>query len=188
MMTDVVAALRKEHSNISQLLDILDRQVALFAAHGEPDHDIVDGIVDYFQSYPYLYHHPKEDLVFQRLNLRDPLAAARMGDLQAEHEEIAKRTRRFAAAIRTAFVDPEPRRDTAIVRARAFMAHKRDHMAREERLLYAAAQAALRPDDWNDVVKRMTSHDDPLFGDEVGGRYESLRQDIVRSFGDMRRT
>jgi hemerythrin-like domain-containing protein len=98
-MTKVIAALRKEHSNITQLLDILERQVAIFDRGGSPDFGIVEAVVDYFQSYPDLYHHPKEDLVYQKLQQRDPAAAERVGDLRREHEELAARTRDFASGV-----------------------------------------------------------------------------------------
>ena len=33
----------------------------------EPDYEVIQGIVDYFLTYPSQYPHPKEDLVFRRL-------------------------------------------------------------------------------------------------------------------------
>ena len=178
-MTEVIAVLRKEHANISQLLDILERQVAIFDRGGSPDYDIVQGVVDYFQSYPDLYHHPKEDLVYQKLQLRDPAAANQVGDLRQEHEELAARTREFAVAVRAVLDEAQVSRASFGHWARQFIQVHRDHMAHEERLFLPAARAALTPEDWDDSRARATDQEDPLFGEEVGGRYEALRRKIL---------
>ncbi len=175
-----VDALRKEHSNITQLLDVLERNLAVFDRGGTPDYEIVEGIVDYFQSFPDLYHHPKEDLLFQRLKRRDPEAAARFGDLTKEHEELAARTRDFAAGVRAVLDDTEVPRDALDAWGRRFIDFQREHMAREERLLFSAALAALTAEDWAEIEARASDQEDPLFGDNVGKRYEVLRRDILQ--------
>jgi hemerythrin-like domain-containing protein len=178
-MHDIIAALRKEHSNITQLLDILDHQVAKFDRGEDPDYEIVESIVDYFQSFPDLYHHPKEDLVFRRLQQRDAAAAARVGDLQREHEDLAARTRAFASGVRAVLDEAQVPRQALRTWAREFIDGQREHMQREERLFFPAALRSLTAEDWADIKLRMTDHEDPLFGADVGRRYESLHRDIV---------
>lgn len=177
-MHDVVAALRQEHSNISQLLDILEHLIAEFEAGGAPDYDAIEGILDYFQSYPDLYHHPKEDLVYQKLKVRAPGAMAT--DLRREHEELATLTRNFAGAVRAVLDEAQVPRDALGRWARQFIDRQREHMHMEERTFFPAARRALTPDDWNEIRTRMTDQEDPLFGVGVGGRYEQLRRGILR--------
>lgn len=179
-MSDVIAALRKEHANISQLLDILERQVAIFDRGGSPDYDIVEGVIDYFQSYPDLYHHPKEDLVFQKLQMRDPAAVERIGDLRKEHEELACRTRDFAAGVRAVLDEAQVARESFGQWARRFIDLQKDHMNREERFFFPSAHEALTAEDWADIAARASDQEDPLFGTEVGNRYEALRRDILQ--------
>ena len=179
-MTEVIAALRKEHANISQLLDILERQVAIFDRGEAPDYGIVGAVIDYFQSYPGLYHHPKEDLVYQKLQQRDPAAAERVGDLRKEHEELAARTRDFAIGVQAVLDEAQVSRVSFEEWARRFIQLQRDHMTREERFFLPAARAALTREDWEDIRARAADQDDPLFGEEVGGRYEALRRNILQ--------
>jgi hemerythrin-like domain-containing protein len=179
-MTEVIAALRKEHSNITQLLDILERQVAIFDRGSSPDYGIVEAVIDYFQSYPDLYHHPKEDLVYQKLQQRDPAAAERVGDLRREHEELAARTREFATGVQAVLDEAQVSRVSFKEWAHRFIQMQRDHMTREERFFLPAARAALTPEDWEDIKARAADQEDPLFGEEVGGRYEALRRDILQ--------
>ena len=41
------------------------------------------------EVYPEVYHHPQEDLVFATLKSRNPIAAAKVGDLAGEHHKGA---------------------------------------------------------------------------------------------------
>jgi len=83
---------------MGRLLDAVERQLERFDRGETPDYDILQGVLDYALTYPDLYHHPKEDLVYARLRLRDPAAADSLTDLQAEHHTLAEVTRRFCAA------------------------------------------------------------------------------------------
>ena len=87
---------------MAKLLNAFERQLAAFDQGATPDHDIVRGVIDYCLTYPDLYHHPKEDLVFARLQLRDPATAEAVGDIRAEHEALSEAIRRLAAAVRQA--------------------------------------------------------------------------------------
>ena len=74
-MSDVVAALLRDHANIGRVLEALERQLAVFDEAGRPDYDVLQGIIDYFETYPEQGHHPVEDALFRRLGSRDPAAA-----------------------------------------------------------------------------------------------------------------
>lgn len=177
-MSEVIQALRIEHSNIAQLLAILERQWARLAADQPLNADIMEAAADYFQSYPDLYHHPKEDLIFQRLRQRDPTAARAFGDLQSEHEEIAARTREFAQTVQAGFGDPHGR-ETLGFWLQSFISCQREHMAKEERLLFPAALRSLSDEDWQHIRARITDQEDPLLGQAIGARYDALHHELL---------
>jgi hemerythrin-like domain-containing protein len=179
-MTDVIRVLRREHANISKLIKTLERQVATSENSGVLDYGIIEGIADYFLSFPDLYHHPKENLVFAKLRERDPAAAKRVGDLQCEHDEIASRARDFAAAARSLRAGERMPGEPFEKWARDFLAFQKDHMEKEERLFFPAALAVLTPEDWRELEARMTDQEDPLFGENVGDRYEALHANILQ--------
>jgi hemerythrin-like domain-containing protein len=60
------------------------------------------------------------------------------------------------------------------------MRYQREHMENEERVFFPAALHALTAEDWAELQTRMTDQEDPLFGDNVGERYEALHMDILR--------
>jgi hemerythrin-like domain-containing protein len=178
-VTQVVDSLHEDHANLAKLLDALERKLALFEA-GEPlDTDIVRGALDYCLNYPDLYHHPKEDLVYERLQTVDPVAAAAIGDLAAEHEDLAGLTRRFATAVDAVLQDLEVRREAFEQAAREFLEAYRQHMDKEEREFLPAARRSLSAADWAEIEDRLSHPEDPLFGARSEERFAALRQDVL---------
>ena len=95
----VIERLFREHRNIEMLLAVLERELEIFDRGGRPDYEVIRAIISYFEVYPEVYHHPQEDVVFAKLKLRDPAAAAKVGDLALEHQKGAERLRRVAEAV-----------------------------------------------------------------------------------------
>lgn len=179
-MTDVIRILRLEHVNILKLITTLERQIARSEKGELLDFDIIEGIADYFLSFPDLYHHPKENLVFAKLRERDPDVARKIGDLQREHEEIASRTRDFTAAARS-MLDGKRMLGTPFEkRAWDFINLQKGHMETEEQHFFPAALKVLTPKDWVELEAKMTDQEDPLFGERVGERYEALHANILQ--------
>jgi hemerythrin-like domain-containing protein len=178
-VTDIIDSLHEDHANLAKLLDALERQLALFDEGETPDYDIVRGVVDYCLNYPDIYHHPKEDLVLERLKAADPMAAAAVGDLAAEHEGLAALTRRFADAIDAILQDIQVPRGPFEDAARQFLETYREHMNKEERVFLPAARRALGAADWAEIDARLSQPEDPLFGAPDEARFAALRQDIL---------
>ena len=63
-MAETMRLLCEEHANVAKLLYVLERRIETFNDGGQPDYDIVEGVIGYCLSFPELRHHPKEDLVF----------------------------------------------------------------------------------------------------------------------------
>lgn len=180
IMAEVINVLRREHANMAKLVNTLEWQITVLEKGEAPDYDIIWGAIDYFLSYPDLYHHPKENLVFSKLCERDPAAAERIGDLRRDHEELAARTRELASGIRAVLDEAQVPRDSLRRWARQFIDYQRQHMEKEERDFFPAALTGLSPEDWAELEARMTDEGDPLFGERVGERHETLRKTILR--------
>ncbi len=178
-MTDIIDSLHEDHANLAKLLDALERQLGLFDEGETPDYDIVRGAVNYCLDYPDLYHHPKEDSVLEHLKAADPVAAAAIGDLAAEHRDLAALTRRFADAIEAIPQDIQVPRGPFEEAARRFLEAYREHMNKEERECLPAARRALGAADWAEIDARLSQPEDPLFGAPGEERFAVLHQDIL---------
>ncbi len=90
-MHEILEMLCQEHRDTVGLLNALEKQVATFERGDAPDYEVIGATLEYFLNFPDLHHHPKENLVFTKLRERDASAAASVGDLHREHEELAAR-------------------------------------------------------------------------------------------------
>ena len=124
-MIEIIEVLRQEHCNIEKLLRVLERELSVFDRGDRPDYEVVLAVIDYFKDYPDSCHHPKEDIIVEKFKARDPVAAASIGDLEAEHREGARRLRRVAEAVERVLSDEDLLRQTVDEIIRDFIIHER---------------------------------------------------------------
>lgn len=177
-MVRVLDTLRDEHRNFSRLLEILTRQIALFEKAEEPDYDLVEKIVEYLGNFPDSSHHPKEDLLYQKLCAADQQTAHLMGDLEAEHVKLAKLTAGFSTKLKNVLLDSEQPRSEFIEAANEFVDFFRSHIMLEELRFFPAALRALSQADWKEIEDSLAQADDPLFGENVTHAYGDLKKQI----------
>ncbi len=178
-MSRVLSQLRKDHENQAALIDLLERQIVGFGRGERTDYEIVKGVLDYCLSYPEQYHHPREDRVYLILRQRRPDLADAIGQLVREHDELAALTRGVAHAVAQVLADTEgPQKWFGTVALR-FVRTYRDHMDREDGDMFPAAERCLTPADWLEIEAATPDADDPLFGDRVEKRFESLRDHLL---------
>ncbi|HEY1472480.1 MAG TPA: hemerythrin domain-containing protein [Pseudolabrys sp.] len=179
-MSNIIQILLEEHRNIDKLLLVLERELQVFDRSEEPDYEILQAVIEYFQDYPENCHHPKEDVVFEKLKLRDPAAAERVGDAEAEHKVETMRLRRLVAAVEEILAGREFLRQTFHDVVQDFIDHQRKHMDKEERLLFPAAVESLQPEDWADIDARLNDRKDPLFNGVIETKFQVLQRTILR--------
>jgi hemerythrin-like domain-containing protein len=179
-MSNIIQILLEEHRNIDRLLLVLEHELEVFDRSEEPDYEILRAIIEYFQDYPEDCHHPKEDMVFEKLKMRDPAAASRIGDVEAEHEIETERLRKLVEAVEEILAGREFLRQTFHDVVNDFIKHQRQHMDKEERLLFPAAVQRLRPEDWAAIDARLNDRKDPLFNGIVETKFQALQRTILR--------
>jgi hemerythrin-like domain-containing protein len=176
----IIERLRREHRNVESLLAVLERELRVFDHAGHTDYEIIRAILGYFALYPEVYHHPQEDSVFAKLKIRDPAAAAKVGDLAREHRNGTERLQRAAQAVAGVLADSEVRREDVDKAFRDFIEHQRRHMMMEDRDFFPAALKALEPQDWTEIASTLISHNDPLFSDAAEQTFDTLRARIMQ--------
>ncbi len=177
-MSEALRQLNKEHADFSKLLDLLDRQLAVFAAGERPDYDLIGMVIEYCLDYPDAVHHPKEDLIYRILKERDAELAQLVGDLEDEHRKIGAMTRELAEAMRRVLAEELVDRQAVHNLTRRFVRKYRHHIALEEGRVFPVAAQVLSADDWAEIDGRLQHSDDPLFGDAVVERFRALRAKI----------
>jgi hemerythrin-like domain-containing protein len=176
----IIELLSREHRNLEKLLDVLEHELDVFDRGERPDYEVIRAIISYFEVHPEVYHHPQEDLVFTKLTVRDPAAAAKIGDLAGEHRKGADRLRQVAKTVDAVLADREMLRQTVDTIIRDFIEHERRHISMEDRHFFPAALRALEPQDWTEIALSLTRRKDPLFSDVAEEGFETLREHILR--------
>ena len=178
-MIEILEVLHQEHRNIEKLLRVLERELSVFDRGDRPDYEVVLAVIDYFKDYPDSCHHPKEDIIVGKFKARNPIAAATIGDLEAEHREGARRLRRVAQAVESVLSDQDLLRQTIDDIIRDFISHERQHMAMEERVVFPAVLNALGPEDWADIALQLADRYGPLSQADFEEKFSTLRRNIL---------
>lgn len=178
-MANIIDQIRQEHGNMAKLLNVLERQIAVFDEGGKPDYEIVQGVIDYFLDYPDRCHHPKEDLLARKILEGADDAARPLQKLEAQHEELALLTRRFAQLVRRVLDEAELPRGDLTRAAKEFIASQRHHMEMEETHFLPLAEVALSRDDFAALDSELFAETDPLMDPDTEARFASLRNEIL---------
>jgi hemerythrin-like domain-containing protein len=178
-MTYIIEVLRQEHRNIEQLLRVLERELQVFDRGDRPDYDVILAVIDYFKDYPDTCHHPKEDMIVEKLKARDPVQAAVVDNLEAQHQEGTRRLHRVAEAIERVLSDQDLLRQNVHHIIGDFVNHERQHMAMEERVVFPTALNALQPEDWTDIGVKLGKRNDPLYQPGFEEKFKMLRRSIL---------
>ncbi len=177
-MAAAVDAIRSEHRTMAILLDLLEQQVDAFEQTARPDYDLMKEIIDYFLTFPDLYHHPKEDLIFRKMKARDPEEIAKFGDLEEQHDKVSKRLHAFTHAVVNVMLEAEMPRDAFVELAREFISGERKHMQAEESIFLPAALKSLTEQDWDEIDGKVREFTDPLAHGVDGSRFVLLREQL----------
>lgn len=178
-MARIVELLRQEHRDISDLLKVLEDELTVFDRQERPDYEVIQAVISYFQDYPDCCHHPKEDMIFDKLKARDPVAAQSVGDLDLEHRREAERLARVADVVRNILLDRDIPREVFDDVMHDFIEHQRQHITMEERFFFPAAVKALLPEDWTDIDAAWSDKEDSLFNVAMEEKCHSLRDRIL---------
>jgi hemerythrin-like domain-containing protein len=179
MTAAMIDSLREEHRNFAELLDVLEREIERTAVAGNPEWNVLHTIACYFCEYPDRSHHPREDAVFRRLQVKFPELAKLVGDLLKEHLEVRLRVQRFRDHIQSIFLEDVLPRERLIDSARAFIDAERRHMKREEEIFFPVAEKLLAEDDWQWIGSQLRSERDPQFRQGIEQIFQVVRDSLL---------
>ena len=173
--------LHQDHVHLARLLDLMDKQVLLIASDGDPDFILMIDIAHFILNYPDLVHHPKEDQVYRVLKARSEKTADIVDTLLEEHQSLPAVTIGFSAMLE-AVVNGSSiiNRIELKKKIQHFINIQREHMDKEEKMIFPLIEKTLNEQDWADVERGLIKSDDPLFGDKVEACYDNLYQ-LIKS-------
>ena len=170
----IIDDLHQDHINAARVLKIAERALASIEAGESVDYNLLEDAMRYITGYSDTCHHPVEDVVFDRLRVRSPEMAAEIDAIEAEHESIIEKGKRFLDSIIAVGEEAFVSRTDLVQLGREYVATLWKHMSAEEAKLFPAAAALLDESDWNSVRKQIDYRPDPLFGASLDEEYRQL--------------
>ena len=178
-MSNQIRKWKAEHAEFVRLLSILQSQIGLFHEEAEANYELMLDILYYLTQFPDRFHHPREDIAFGKLAERDPSTQIRVRELAGEHRVIASAGKTLVEQLDAIMAGAILERESVTVNAATYVAYYRQHMAGEEADLFPRVAGVLSVEDWKAVDDAITAEADPLFGGDVGQRFQQLHRQIM---------
>lgn len=165
MSREVTRIIRQEHTDISAVLYVFKEALQRLATNGNVDGELLRGLLDYVATYPWRWHHPKEEFLIEALrSLGDPADTPLLDRLSSDHRDEEQRV----AALGTLFTplisgDPDAA-GPFVAAGERFIADEWAHMKAEEQHLLPRLESALDDAVWMRLAIRLDEFDHPAIG------------------------
>ncbi|MFT5481986.1 MAG: hemerythrin-like domain-containing protein [Halieaceae bacterium] len=183
--SQVMHTLYREHKYIETLLVVVASQLDDIERDEELDPYIVYEAIDYLTRYPDRFHHPREDLVYQRAVERSEILLDDVDTLQHEHDALGKAGKNLLKILTDVVADVRPM--LAVVSpGREYVQTLRRHMEVEEALVFPKIEQALDANDWEELLQEelLEPVADPLFGPVISREYQKIARSVRRNLRD----
>ena len=179
-MSTVMSELQQDHRNVREILGLLSRELDAVGDASGGDFELMRDIMIYMTRYPDHTHHPKEDLMFERMRERGiaPDTEATIVKLLREHVALAEKGNVFRDMLIGVVDGALVERDTLVALGRDYVEFLRYHASLEDETVFLEAQKLLDDADWAVVRKAFEAQVDPIFGPAVDHEFESLYDHI----------
>lgn len=182
-MSTVMGELRQDHGNIREILGLLARELDAVSDASGGDFELMRDIMIYMTRYPDHTHHPKEDLMFERMRERGvaPETEATIAKLLREHVALAEKGRIFRDMLIGVVDGALVERDALVAAGRDYAEFLHYHARLEDETVFLEAEELLDDADWIVVRQGFEAQVDPVFGPAVDHEFESLYDHIRNS-------
>lgn len=172
-------ALKHDHRVIEKVLDALEK----ITEGSEPvPFEVWRKAIDFIRNFADKCHHLKEERIFfPALEERGiPREGGPIGMMLMEHEEGRGYVRLMAAALVLAEEDPQAAETTLVDNARAYLRLLRQHIPKEDEILFPMADEVLTGDEQNKLLCEFEEHEAKEIGLGVHERYLKLAHELER--------
>ena len=158
---EFMLALREDHAGLSRVLREIEVQAAALGHAPEAARAVLGEAMRYLLVYQHSVHHPREDMLFERIRRREPSLFENMKRLVFEHRIGQERAGAIERELRRASAAALRGRPGARIARMLgdYVRHTREHMRREEAVFYSGAERVLTQADWAALADSAPSRD-----------------------------
>jgi len=173
--------IRDEHRSIAAILHGMEYLVqGIRARRKKVDPRVFHAMLYYLDTFSERMHHPKEDqYLFKAMRERSAEAGTFIADLEEDHARGEDALRRLAQCL-IRYEEGGEREFPAFEReVENFVRNYRDHMRKEEDVVFPLAEQLLSASDWQAIDRAFEENRDPLAGERDTRDFEKLFDRIV---------
>jgi hemerythrin-like domain-containing protein len=171
--------LSDEHRVIERVLAVLQK---LTTRPVENSLDCWRKALDFFSHFADQCHHFKEEQVlFPAMEEHGiPREGGPIGMMLMEHEEGRGHVRSMLAALTLAEARNEAAKDALLENARAYLRLLREHIQKEDEILFRIADDVIPPDEQKQLLRSFEEHEAKEMGTGVHEKYLKLVEELER--------
>ena len=180
-MAKTLNIIRDEHRSIGAILHGMEYLVERVRTRkAKIDPRVFSAMIYYLDTFSERMHHPKEDrYLFTAMRSRGGEAAAVVADLEKEHAAGGEALKRLEQSL-VRYEEGGDKEFPAFAEAVAkFVREYRDHMQKEESVVFPLAQRILSAADWQAIDRAFEENRDPLAAQRDSRDFEKLFDRIV---------
>ena len=179
-MSRVIGDLHEDHRNIRRLLELLAREIDSVDEASGGDFELMRDIMIYMIRYPDHTHHPKEDLMFERMRECGvaPDTETIIEKLLREHAALAEKGAAFRDMLASVVDGAMVERDRLVATGRDYADFLSYHARLEDETVFIEALKLLDESDWSAIENAFEARIDPNFGPVVRQEFQMLYEHI----------
>lgn len=180
-MSKALNIIRDEHRSIAAVLHGMEYLVdRVRARKAKVDPRVFRAMLYYLDTFSERMHHPKEDrYLFSTMRKRGGEAEAIIAELEREHAGGEEALRRLEQRLMR-YEEGGDKEFPAFAEAvDKFIRGYRDHMHKEEQVVFPMAERLLRASDWQEIDRAFEENRDPLAAERETRDFEKLFSRIV---------
>jgi len=180
-MHKIQRQLHTDHYHLQRLLNCFSHEIDCydFDSKRSADLAVILGALDYVHTYPDKWHHPAEDIIFDRLLKKGVKESKLIEQLKKEHEEIIQETHKIYELFNSVAEDCIVPADKLLTGARYYITLQRQHLDKENESVYPLMDTLFSENEWREIEKEIKVQNDPLFNKPSKNEYDYLYRYIL---------
>ncbi len=172
--------LSDEHRVIERVLAVLEGLTKRPVAESLDDWKKALDFIRHFADQ--CHHHKEEKVLFPAMEARGiPREGGPIGVMLMEHEEGRAQVRSMLAAVALVEAGNEAAKETLINSAGAYLRLLREHIQKEDEILFRIADDVIPPDEQKELVRTFEVHEAEEMGIGVHEKYLKIVEELERT-------